>query len=408
MTKLSDFMFFSSIRCDVLFYCDDTDRSVSLNGKFYSPVIDSMRDDFETRGVVCRTLASPYSKLIGEKSHGNPISVRFLRIFYIISKRIFGFMGESFIEKFNPFYIILRRTQAKLIIGIDIPEDFFLHCRKKDKMCIEVLHGFAQSYGSQKWEKNSPENQPDSILLFESFQKFKLRSLEKLGIKTRVIPHPYLRRFHGGNSDRLPQEWELQPIEDKSIEKEILVSLCWGYDYEGELLPELEGILPNGIFYDEIWKIVEETKHIFWRFRFHPVQVRDERYKHQIRFLDELVKNNSNMEWIESTYYPYPSVARLCSGNITMNSSSCYDAASMGLKSLMLCPTILEGGSYESLFSDLEADGYVVKDQASYETILEWANNVKRIKPRSSNYHSDTDWDDAMKRMLSESGIGSN
>ena len=33
--------------CDVLFFCHDDDRSISLNGKAYSPLIDSVREDFE-------------------------------------------------------------------------------------------------------------------------------------------------------------------------------------------------------------------------------------------------------------------------------------------------------------------------------------------------------------------------
>lgn len=34
-------------KCDVLFLCNDVDRSISLNNQAYSPIIDRLKEDFD-------------------------------------------------------------------------------------------------------------------------------------------------------------------------------------------------------------------------------------------------------------------------------------------------------------------------------------------------------------------------
>jgi hypothetical protein len=62
-------------KCDVVFICSDADRGVMLCGKAYSPIVDSIRDDFEKRGLICTSLQYPWSEYFGEKGHGNPLSM---------------------------------------------------------------------------------------------------------------------------------------------------------------------------------------------------------------------------------------------------------------------------------------------------------------------------------------------
>ena len=53
----------------------DSGRPFQVDSKPYATLIDSVREDLEARGYVCRVVAHPFSKLIGEKACGNPISI---------------------------------------------------------------------------------------------------------------------------------------------------------------------------------------------------------------------------------------------------------------------------------------------------------------------------------------------
>ena len=47
-----------------------------------------------------------------------------------------------------------------------------------------------------------------------------------------------------------------------------------------------------------------------------------------------------------------------------MQSSSCYEAAAVGVRSLCLCPALQEGGRNFGRFARLENEGFVVVGEA--------------------------------------------
>ena len=83
-------------KCDILFFCHDVDRSISLKGKAYSPLIDSIREDLEKRGLKCISISHPWSKLTGEKGFNSPVSINRSYLFSIFSNFLKKKVGFAF------------------------------------------------------------------------------------------------------------------------------------------------------------------------------------------------------------------------------------------------------------------------------------------------------------------------
>ena len=61
-------------KSDILLFCHDASRGLNIAGKAYSPLLDSLREEFELNGYNCQSIAHVGSRLIGDKAYGNPTS----------------------------------------------------------------------------------------------------------------------------------------------------------------------------------------------------------------------------------------------------------------------------------------------------------------------------------------------
>ena len=389
--------------CDVLFFCHDVDRGVSLRNTAYSPLIDSVREELEAHGLICQSIALPFSVLTGAKGYGSPKAITWS---YVWSKLILrmtpNFFARQIERKIGIYGRVLRKTGAKLVIAIGAPGKLCSEASNRGVFCVELLHGVSHTKFPAEWVRSEPEFLPHGVL---SLSDASTKLFSSYGLNTKTIPHPFVRRFRDLESEKLPEEWVLPRASQSLFKKEILVSLMWGYSDDHGPYQEMAGILDNGLFFDELSEAVAQTKDIFWRFRFHPVQLRDKRYDHLHQYMDEFVSANSNSEWKDASLYPFPAVARICSANVTMGSGSCYDAAFMGLSTLVLCPTFQSGGVNGNYFADLENEGYVKKDRPNTEGIVSWANNVEKMPERMSNLNDDRLWNEAVHWLLTSSKI---
>ncbi len=391
--------------CDVIFFCHDVDRSVQLDGKAYSPLVDSVRRDFEFRGFSCISIAHPWSSLIGQKGYGNPVGMNRKFLKYILIRKIFRMIGVTKDLKNNPYGEILRLTKAKLIITIGSPQELALTAREMGVFHVELLHGIGYTFLEWGWGDLPVSQLPQGVLCLDnvSYRSFSL--LKEKGVEIFTIPHPFLRLFSNKHNSSLPAEWVYKPDNEFEYSKHILISLTWGYAGDHGLHTQFANILQNGLFYDELAELIAEETDIFWHFRLHPVQLRSPQYKFLIDFIEDFVSVHPNTEWRQSSELPFPSVVKLCDGCILMSSMSCYDAALMGVQSLMLCPTVQPGGFQHDFGSDLLDEGYLLKQKICKESIRNWIHSVKNIKPRLDNLHNDEEWSAAVSWMIKKSGL---
>jgi hypothetical protein len=264
------------------------------------------------------------------------------------------------------------------------------------------LHGMGITPIPWGWDRRVREELPDCVLCFDdvSCNTFKLLN-DMVVFRTE---HPFIEYFLRSRAfNTLPPEW--RPIKSSGqFKKEILVTLSWGYAGDSGENSCFDNILSNGIFYEDIIKVVSSTqKSILWRFRLHPVHLRSDKYLWVIRLVDDYASKFSNIEWKESSKLPLLSVLSTCAGHISMSSTSAYEAAYLGVTSLLLCPTLLDGGKYSDMFKDLVTNGYVKKNKSSYDGILQWVNDVKIMFPLILYAKNDYSTKDAIEWMLGDS-----
>ena len=67
-----------------------------------------------------------------------------------------------------------------------------------------------------------------------------------------------------------------------------------------------------------------------------------------------------------------------------MSSMSTYDAAFMGVPTLLLCPTLRADGVNATMFSDLKEVGYAELGEIAVDSIDTWVNKVNKKLPLKS------------------------
>lgn len=393
-------------KSQILFFCHDVDRGIELNGKAYAQILDTFREDFEARGFTCLTISHPFSSLTSIRGYGHPISIN--------RKFLFGRLKNGFLKAIRVktdsigdlYDWILQKTSCKLIITIGSPPELARRARKRNVFHLELLHGIGYTFVPWGWEQWEIEKLPQGILALDQISYATFSSLSLKGIEIKTIPHPFLKRFTPRNLESIPNEWKMDSSIGAKYSKRILVSFTWGYAGDHGNYYQMANILNNGLFYDELAEVISLTKdEVFWHFRFHPYQLRQKKYNHLLKFMDKFVDNNPNTEWKMSSKLPLPSLLVNCDGHITMSSMSCYDAAAMGVKSLVLCPNMRENGIWEEYFSDLVEEGYVRKEPVSVEMLLDWVKTISKTEPRLSNLLDNDSWDSTMQWMLTKSGL---
>jgi hypothetical protein len=374
----------------VLIFLHDNDYGLKLEGKCYSPLMDSLREDIEERGYKCQTINLPFSKKQGSDAWSSPIIMNKIYIIAFIKDIFTGkvLKVETSYRK-DVYEHIIRKSEALCIIAIGANCHLCSASKNIGIPCIELLHGIGYDPIPWNWDKLNKEFLPDCILSLDKKSTATLTPLQQKGIKLIQIPHPFLKKFYKKNQEKLPSIWK-----DKVT---ILISLQWGYDNR-----KFAGIIKNNIILDELTNaiILSKKKNINWSFRLHPVQSNEKKYKPHMDFIQKFCEQHSNAQWQWSTEMPLPVVLQKCTGHITMSSMCSYEAAYMGIKTLALCPTLRAGGYYQNMFSDLEEAGYLTKAQADTQNIIDWVEAVQPTQPLLDTLTYEKAWEEAVEWML--------
>jgi hypothetical protein len=376
-------------KCDVLIFCHDVDRSLTLNGLAFSPLVDTIYEEFENESIKCQAISLPWSRF-GFKKTANK-SLLFNRNYLVQSIKNNIFKSKNY----QVYNLIFEKTQAKYVVGIGLSSDLCVAAKKYNVTTIELLHGIGYTFIPWGWDKLTSNELPCKILALDDISKKTFKPLESKGLSVIKISHPFYKK----SIDPLyvpPVEWS---YEKKQASKNILVTLQWGYDGEAD---QLNGILSNGLFYEEFEKLIEKRIDFFWHFRLHPVQLKGPRSKKAISFMKDFSRRHANVTWEKSSTVPLVSVALVCDAHITMASMSCYDVAIVGVPSLVLCPTIMDGGAYKDCFTDLVAEGYVTKRLFNPDFVEAWLDGSMKKEPRSLGICDNDAWNKLTSEIKSE------
>lgn len=263
--------------CDVLFICHDVDRPVKLNGVAYAPLIDSIREEFENKGLQCISIAHYGSKLTGNKSFGYSMSLNRKFLYYLIIGRLFSFLGlDNMFEKPSFYKYLFERTKPKIVIAIGAPENLCSAAHAKNILAVELLHGTGYKFIPWGWAERSSDNLPKVILSLDEVSTVSFLPLSKKGVNIFTIPNPFLKRFLPGNVTYLPAEWKY-PY-GFGFKKRMIISLSVGYSGDHGIYTEFADIIKDGYFYQEVLDLISVNSDVFWCIRLHPVQLNSDKY----------------------------------------------------------------------------------------------------------------------------------
>ena len=99
---------YSLKRSDVLFFSHDVHRSIYLNGKAYSPLIDSLREELEAKSLNCQSILQPWSFLSRNKIHGESLNLNFEYLRIRILNKLQSILGNEPLLIKNPYKNIIK------------------------------------------------------------------------------------------------------------------------------------------------------------------------------------------------------------------------------------------------------------------------------------------------------------
>lgn len=376
-------------KCDVLFFCHDNDRSLSIDGRAFSPLLDSVFFEMSKKGFSCQSISLPWSTLEIEETYVNSLNInnRYLlfRLVCII-KSFFGCKEKNF------YLDLLKKAKPKAIFGIGLPRKLCAACKELNIIDVELLHGIGFTHLPWGWSKLDSLSLPSVVLSLDKTSTSTFEVLTSKGVQILEVPHPFFKLYLNEKFQNT-KGWDYEV--DHSYKKHILVTLQWGYAGEDK---DFIGIVSNGIFYQEIKHLIKKRVDFCWHFRLHPVQLRGDS-RMALSFMDDLTKHNSNVFWEHTTEAPLISVASVCDAHITLSSMSSYEVAALGKPSLILCPQMRQLEKYANYFNDLVEEGYATKADFDINLIEIWIESATRMTPRLLTENSDIAWVSFINRL---------
>ena len=395
-------------KCDVLLCCSDAHRYFNFDGKAYSPWLDSLAQDLVIAGWKVERLANWGSVLVEDEAYGAPKSANRMIFWYKVIQIIKFFFGKyaTYIIKYsrciNPYDRILEKTGCRCILAIGSDDILCQSARAKGIHIIEMLHGIGYTPLPWGWDKLSVASLPTGILSMDSVSTKTFKILESKGITVKQINHPWIR--NKGSSEKCKYVSELnKKLEENQnqYKKKILISLAPGYDGEEK---ELCGIIRNGVIPEAIIDSISDTQDdVFWFLRLHQQQrMKAFRYRRHRRMVNSIVSKFKNTESLLSSQCKLNGLLRECTGHITMCSMTSYEAAYMGVPTLLLCPTLGYGKEYEHKFSDLKDEGYAeLNINPNSNDVTGWVKTSKQKKKKIYGNEAD-DWKQIINWMLGD------
>ncbi len=372
------------MRVPVLTVANDNSRSLLLRGKHYSPLMDTLQDDLQRRGVPSLSVARLAASIKGELSHSRVYAPDggFARALVqkkaasLIRSRAFPYS----IWEEQLWGTILDATGALKVVGIQPSRELCAACHDRGVWVADLQHGVIADghpwYGEKFRGSEDRRYLPDAFLCWDRSSAEVIGSWgHRKGILTPVIGNRWLARFNRADeTDTLVKELTAKHADGSDPGEKrlsILVSLSWG-----------ETNIPNRFIAEGLLGAMRASAdRVRWMIRLHPNQVhgfaRDEGDEFQTFFERNVAKY---ADWAFATNAPLPIVLRKADLHITWASSVCIEAAQMGVKSALLNPVLRNAAAYDRYFGSYQDAGMVDLVDDAEHTVLDWIEQNRDAK----------------------------
>lgn len=363
-------------RADVLTVAHDNDRSLLHEGRWYSPLVDTIEDDLRIRGVKCVSVARIISRIKGEHSYGNAVSPEGAFARALVVKRMKGLLRRdrypySTMEE-NIWGEILDATGVRRVIGIQPSRELCSACRKRGIWVADIQHGVIGEshpwYGAAFRGQDPVEQLPHAFLCWDEGSKGVIEPwASPKGPKVWVTGNRWVARFkHPRANDQLVNALR-ERFEAYGINPErkptVLLALSWG-----------EVNIPNGFMVNALLRVIQRTSNQYqWFVRLHPNQLNGFATREGRRFThyyEENLKGYVESEVASRTALPL--LLKQVDVVLSWNSSVCIEAAQMGIKTCLLDPRLKPGGKHADYYEYYRGRGLIDLENATEEAILAW------------------------------------
>ncbi|WP_150712023.1 hypothetical protein [Pseudomonas fluorescens] len=366
---------------EVLFVRHDANCGYIYQGEAYSPIIDTMVDICLLRNLSVQSIATPYSKLVGDQAYNSPVA--FNRSFIVIALvgRVLGkIIGDKKSAKWvaskrtDIWLKILRSVKPKLVIGIQPEPALCRACRVMAIPVYDYQHGVIDKndlwYGELLAKSAAPEDLPYGFLCWDQASAKVLQTwAPDKGATVTVVGHPWFQRFNNAKAqDRLVETaWQDHPKifnDDKPV---ILVALQWGLHLH--YYPE-ESF--NKVMCSALESVIKSTSDKYnWLLRLHPVQLRGDEGVACEEYLSAQFSGMA-VEWHKASIMPLPLLLSQIDLHITDMSTVVIEASWFGIPSALLNPFLNKGGSIESLYEYERESGFAAVVPQEIQPIISW------------------------------------
>ena len=384
--------------CDVLLVRSDGDCGYTFHGKAYAHLLDSFSDLCVNRGLVTRSVATPYSRLIGIQAYNSPVSYNRTAFFIGLLRRCIQLVRGSANsmnwanERRNHFWMkILEKAKPRCVIAIQPDEGLCWAGKVKSIPVYDYQHGVIDDqnpwYGKKYRADTSSRYLPDGFLCWDEHSADTLRKwAPQKGIEIRVVGNPWFLRFQFVKPyDFLVQEALKCGKIFNNNRPVILVSLQWGMD----LFYKYTGF--SKVMVEALEKTITETADSYnWLLRLHPVQIRGVEKEIAHRYLTDTFGHLDSVEWRTCSELPLPVVLKQADMHITDMSTVVIEAAWMGVYSALLNNNICPGGCLEKIYSHERGVGIAEVLLQDTKIIKQWISN-RLVKGRGESTLKNTD-----------------
>ncbi len=324
------------VQSDVLFICGDSSRSILIENKRYSHLIDTLNEKLLSLDIKTLTIASPPAIIFGDDAFGNVHSINGLYFRARLIKNIYSKLfrnlqvGNSIMG--GMWAKILSKVRPKLIIGIQPEIELCLIAKNKNIPIFDLQHGILSDegyYGLQCRESINQEGWPTSILCWDQNSKNWVDKNCRNFVSSNVIGNPWLNRFlNKSKNDTVVNSFSnIDSIKLTENGKfSILITLQWGAEEQN-----IQGAILG--MPQHLVQIVKETSNIYnWFIRIHPIQILNLGKGEIFENLRRTFNGFNNINWDWATEMPLPVVLSKMQLHITSHSACTIEASYFNVK----------------------------------------------------------------------------
>lgn len=312
---------------DILLIDSVFNRSYTLDGKAYSPILDSIKELLENKNFTTIRITSPLSPVNKEKSEIEAILVDREYARCLLKDKLFFHSRKT---RYLLWINILKKVSPRYVIGIQPAYDLCAAGKELGIKVCDFQHGIIEPevYYSVKFTDGYYKNGlPDICFCWDEPSASALRRLLP-SVNALTVGNPWIHRFkENRSSDSLVCAERDRLSKVIGSNRKILITLQWNRG-------EIDKIPITPLMLGAIDKLVRDGWSCW--VRFHPVQIR---ILGLGKLRNEWVKltgyDFDSEKMIDVSEYALPNLFSAVSIHATAYSASAIDASLMGVSTIL-------------------------------------------------------------------------